>query len=104
MRGGRSEIAAGCIIINPPVPKPPKRIKSIDMLIEVHLRDGCECLYCGEKTVQLDTHHIKLRSQGGHDILENLVSLCWNCHRRVHDAEIKAEELREILNKKYGYC
>lgn len=32
----------------------------------------------------LECHHIKWRSQGGEDCLENVVALCPNCHRKMH--------------------
>ncbi len=34
--------------------------------------------------VPIDAHHIIHRSKGGDDSLENLVTLCWNCHRAQH--------------------
>jgi 5-methylcytosine-specific restriction endonuclease McrA len=46
-------------------------------------RDGWRCQCCGSRA-GLEVHHITPRSQLGHDAEENLITLCWNCHRRIH--------------------
>lgn len=50
-------------------------------------RDGWKCRRCW-RTVDLNIHHRKLRSQGGTDEAENLVTLCGSgttgCHGWVH--------------------
>jgi 5-methylcytosine-specific restriction endonuclease McrA len=46
-------------------------------------RDGWRCQRCGSRT-ELQVHHLKLRSQLGHDALENLITLCAGCHRHQH--------------------
>jgi predicted HNH restriction endonuclease len=62
-------------------------------------RDGGLCRACG---VRLDPdgglvpnalhcHHLIHRSQLGSDTLENLVSLCAQCHRRHHDGRLSIE-------------
>lgn len=43
-------------------------------------RDGNECLRCGS-TADLEIHHIIPVSQGGSDELENLATLCSECHK-----------------------
>ena len=55
-------------------------------------RDSKTCQYCGCYT-ESPPHHIKHRSQGGSDILENLVLLCFACHRLLHDGKIKLAAL-----------
>lgn len=48
-------------------------------------RDG-GCVLCGtsgENRLQL--HHVVLRSQGGRHDADNLVVLCADCHRDVHE-------------------
>ena len=55
---------------------------------EVYERDNWHCRHCNS-TVSLQPHHIKFRSQGGKDTLDNLVTLCWTCHRAVHDGFLK---------------
>ena len=46
-------------------------------------RDGWRCQTCGSRE-GLEVHHIEPRSQLGHDTEENLITLCHNCHREVH--------------------
>lgn len=47
-------------------------------------RDGWKCQCCGSRK-DLHVHHLVRRSQLGPDALENLMTLCSGCHRRVHD-------------------
>lgn len=53
---------------------------------------------CG-KNVMSQPHHIKKRSQGGKHTLENLIDLCFECHRWAEDHPKEAE--LEGLNKPY---
>ncbi len=47
--------------------------------------DDYKCVLCGD-IENLITHHINLvGSNGRDDHLENLITLCFNCHRKVHD-------------------
>ena len=53
------------------------------------------CEYCNAHGS--DIHHIKFRSQGGGDNIENLCCLCRECHFKVHfGTGISAEKLREV--------
>lgn len=56
-------------------------------------RDNYTCQCCGKKNIRLEVHHIIYRSNGGTDDENNLITLCENCHSKVHDGTI-------ILNKK----
>jgi 5-methylcytosine-specific restriction endonuclease McrA len=51
---------------------------------EVLARDGWKCQCCGS-LISLQVHHLVRRSQLGSDTLENLMTLCAGCHRRVHN-------------------
>lgn len=53
----------------------------------VYDRDGWRCVSCTRRD-GLSAHHIIYRSQGGDDALDNLVSLCTNCHRAVHNKNL----------------
>jgi 5-methylcytosine-specific restriction endonuclease McrA len=46
-------------------------------------RDGWRCQNCGSSR-DLQIHHLKARSQLGSDLLQNLIALCSDCHRKVH--------------------
>jgi 5-methylcytosine-specific restriction endonuclease McrA len=60
----------------------PNRQKYRQLVIEVYTRDGWKCCLCKSRR-QLSPHHILPRSQGGPDVLENLVTLCVLCHRAM---------------------
>ena len=47
-------------------------------------RDSYTCQHCGAKNKRLEVHHIKYRSQGGSDDLDNLITLCEDCHHKLH--------------------
>jgi len=48
-------------------------------------RDSYECQTCGVDGCRLHVHHKIPRSEGGTDHLENLVTLCPDCHADRHD-------------------
>lgn len=53
------------------------------------VRDKYTCQCCGKKNCRLEVHHIKFRRNGGSDNLENLITLCEDCHKAVHLGEIE---------------
>jgi 5-methylcytosine-specific restriction protein A len=46
-------------------------------------RDGWRCQSCGISE-SLQVHHIRSRSALGDDTAENLITLCADCHDRLH--------------------
>jgi hypothetical protein len=52
------------------------------------MRDGYRCQQCSKQHVRLESHHIIFRSHGGKDTLTNLVTLCEQCHHRLHQGKI----------------
>jgi 5-methylcytosine-specific restriction endonuclease McrA len=46
-------------------------------------RDGWRCQSCGSSK-DLQVHHLKERSRLGDDELDNLITLCVDCHRIRH--------------------
>ena len=61
-------------------------------------RDGYKCQCCGKKNCRLEVHHLLPRSRGGSDKLENLITLCSDCHHLAHSSE---EQLL-AFQKKFG--
>jgi len=46
-------------------------------------RDRWRCQQCGA-TTQLEIHHQQFRSHSGEDELDNLITLCSDCHVKLH--------------------
>ena len=54
-----------------------------DLHRKVLERDGWRCQTCGSMQ-HLQVHHLKFRSQSGGDEEQNLITLCAECHERMH--------------------
>ena len=50
---------------------------------DVLRRDGWRCQSCGTMS-NLEVHHKQFRSHSGHDLEENLITLCVCCHEEMH--------------------
>lgn len=61
-------------------------------------RDDYKCQCCGKRGCRLEVHHLLPRSRGGSDKLENLITLCTDCHHLAHSSE---EQLL-AFQKKFG--
>jgi 5-methylcytosine-specific restriction endonuclease McrA len=46
-------------------------------------RDSWRCQECGSME-NLQVHHMKRRSQLGGDVMDNLITLCADCHGKCH--------------------
>ena len=64
-------------------------------------RDNYTCQCCKTKKGTLHVHHIIYRSNGGSDKMENLITLCENCHKKLHDGKLKNFEAK-LSGKKKG--
>ena len=62
---------------------------SENLRIATLMRDGYQCTQCGKKNTNLDAHHIIWKENGGKDTIENLITLCKGCHRKVHRGRLK---------------
>ena len=51
-------------------------------------RDNYTCQICGVKQAKLEVYHIRSRSEGGSNRMDNLVVLCKDCHAKVHTGEL----------------
>ena len=49
------------------------------------MRDNFTCQKCGRKETTLSAHHIVWTSKGGKDSIYNLITLCEDCHSKVHE-------------------
>jgi len=70
-----------------PKPKKPIRLKGKklhELYDAVHARDNGQCK-CGKNVEQgTPPHHIAKKSQGGSDTMDNLETLCSECHYKEH--------------------
>ena len=55
-------------------------------------RDNYTCQQCKKKNTSLNVHHIVYRSNGGSDDESNLVTLCEDCHHKLHLGKIKLKK------------
>jgi len=56
-------------------------------------RDGYQCQICGA-TENLHIHHVNPLGMGGSgykDVPENMITLCAECHRKIHDGKLHIE-------------
>ena len=51
--------------------------------MRVFQRDGWKCQCC-DSSGNLQVHHLQYRGRLGSDVLDNLVSLCADCHNQEH--------------------
>ena len=65
-------------------------------------RDCYTCQCCGKKNTRLEVHHIIYRSQGGTDDENNLITLCEDCHSKVHDGKLIIDKKPKKMNLKYA--
>lgn len=63
-------------------------------------RDGYKCQCCKTKKGTLNAHHIIYRSNGGADTLDNLITLCEDCHKKLHRGELHEFESKLVGKKK----
>lgn len=81
------------------------RIKAVSIPPEVKKRvaerdsfDGWNCcILCGSPKGQPNAHVIP-RSDNGMGVEENIVTLCWDCHRRYDNTEERMEIRKEIIH------
>lgn len=52
------------------------------------MRDGYSCQQCGKQKGPLQAHHIVYREHEGKDALANLLTLCEQCHKQVHQGKL----------------
>ena len=65
-------------------------------------RDNYICQVCGKKHTLLEVHHIIWRSRGGSDDEDNLITLCHDCHSKIHEGLLTVDKKPRKLNLKYA--
>ena len=65
-------------------------------------RDNYTCQCCGKKNCRLEVHHIKFKSNGGTDDEENLITLCKECHDRVHAGTVVLDKKPKKMRLKHA--
>lgn len=63
--------------------------RNADLRLQCLQRDRGECQICRRPKTNLEAHHIIPLSEGGEDTLDNLITVCEDCHRRYSWQEIK---------------
>lgn len=61
---------------------------------KVFMRDKYQCRHC-KFTDGLHPHHVIFKSQQGEDVLNNLLTMCYQCHRAIHDGKLKIDILEK---------
>ena len=46
----------------------------------------------------LESHHVVLLSKGGKDSIDNVVALCPNCHKKIHNLNLDSD-IKKLLDK-----
>jgi 5-methylcytosine-specific restriction endonuclease McrA len=63
-------------------------------------RDNYMCQVCGcdlsGEWDKVTVHHLTPRFRGGKDTLENLVTLCEGCHKKIHQMDYPRSGIRGI--------
>jgi 5-methylcytosine-specific restriction endonuclease McrA len=72
--------------------------------MEVLMRDDYRCRFCNTEE-NLQPHHIQYVSEGGKDETNNLVTLCFEHHRAIHDGYLTVRVVNGnfFFGRHYGY-
>lgn len=85
--------------------------RSSAIAAEARHRARGRCDLCGSKAPfigkkgepYLEVHHIKWLSDGGADTLDNVVALCPNCHRKMHNLR-NPDDIARLRERVRGYA
>ena len=83
--------------------KDPRWIKRRREIME---RNNHKCMICGEDSVLLNVHHLRYRKDAEpweYDDCE-LVTLCEDCHKMVHENNLNLEVRRSKISGRYRLC
>ena len=54
-------------------------------------KDGYRCVLCGTAInvdVVYNTHHVKYPDAWGHETIDDVVTMCSSCHKKIHAKDI----------------
>lgn len=74
-----------------------------ELVALVYERDQHKCVVCcqwvedGHKP-----HHVKYKSHGGGDTLDNMILLCDSCHYQVHHGK-DSEKIKDLIERYLGW-
>ena len=60
--------------------------------------DGFKCAFC-KSDENLDVHHLTYDRKGHEDVLHDLVTLCHDCHMKLHEKIKYAEEINKKIRE-----
>ena len=60
---------------------------SEELWLKLLERDDQHCINCLSERELTPAHYVS-RGRGGPDVLENLMLLCFECHRKLHDGKL----------------
>ncbi len=60
------------------------------------------CQICGRGGETLCSHHLKSKGSGGTDDEDNMITVCANCHGKIHNGKISREEVLKAKAKEIG--
>jgi 5-methylcytosine-specific restriction endonuclease McrA len=67
----------------------PEKVAWLEIRTQVLKRDGYRCAHCGISSVTLEVHHKVAQHHGGETVMDNLLTLCQNCHEQTENYGIK---------------
>jgi len=78
-----------------------KHVKTYLDYFDIGPEDVWVCEICGRRRhiADLEIHHIRFKSQGGGDNLDNLICLCRRCHDKVHSKGMKVDLSMSIIDR-----
>lgn len=83
-----------CDALEPRAGKAPERMTNMNANIsketrkQVYRRDGWRCALC-DSTRYIQIHHVIPRGEGGPNTVQNLITLCSDCHGLAHGMDLR---------------
>lgn len=85
-------------------------VRDPEVIAWVLLRAGGHCEACrgaapflrSDGSPFLEVHHLRPLSEGGPDVVTNVVAVCPNCHRRLHHSSDRIAYRRLVLKREIG--